>query len=73
MADQHFMVEKTAVNDSVEVSFLPLDEKGKKEELSRMLGGAEVTRKTWEHAQEMLELSQKIKKTKKSKEDKILS
>lgn len=73
MADQHFMVEKTAAEDSVEVSFLPLDEKGKKEELSRMLGGAEVTRKTWEHAQEMLELSQKVKKTKKSKEDKILS
>ncbi|WP_373482358.1 DNA repair protein RecN [Acetobacterium sp.] len=73
MSDQHFMVEKRTQNDGVEVSFVPLDEKGKKEELSRMLGGAEVTRKTWEHAQEMLELSQKIKKSKKSKEDKILS
>lgn len=73
MADQHFMVEKRAAGDTVEVSFIPLDEKGKKEELSRMLGGAEVTQKTWEHAQEMLELSQKIKKSKKSKEDKILS
>lgn len=73
MSDQHFMVEKRTQNDRVEVSFLPLDEKGKKEELSRMLGGAEVTQKTWEHAQEMLELSQKIKKMKKSKEDKILS
>ena len=38
-----------------------------------MLGGAEVTQKTWDHAQEMLELSKKKKKTKKSKEDKILS
>ena len=73
MADLHFMVEKRTQNDSVEVCFVPLDEKGKKEELSRMLGGAEVTQKTWDHAQEMLELSQKIKKTKKSKEDKILS
>ncbi|URN83394.1 DNA repair protein RecN [Acetobacterium wieringae] len=73
MSDQHFMVQKLAQNEGVEVRFLPLDEKGKKEELSRMLGGAEVTRKTWEHAQEMLELSQKIKKSKKSKEDKILS
>lgn len=73
MADQHFMVEKRTVEDTVEVSFVPLDEKGKKEELSRMLGGAEVTRKTWEHAQEMLELSQKIKKTKKIKENKKLS
>ena len=73
MADQHFMVEKRATEDAVEVRFIPLDEKGKKEELSRMLGGAEVTPKTWEHAQEMLELSQKIKKSKKSKEDKILS
>ncbi len=73
MADQHFRVEKHTHNEGVEVSFVSLDEKGKKEELSRMLGGAEVTRKTWEHAQEMLELSQKIKKSKKSKEDKILS
>ncbi|KNZ43602.1 DNA repair protein RecN [Acetobacterium bakii] len=72
MADQHFMVEKRTGEASVDVSFVPLDEKGKKEELSRMLGGAEVTRKTWEHAQEMLELSQKIKKDKKSKENKIL-
>jgi DNA repair protein RecN (Recombination protein N) len=73
MADQHFMVEKRAGEDSVEVRFIPLDEKGKKEELSRMLGGAAVTRKTLEHAQEMLELSQKIKKAKKNKENKILS
>ncbi len=73
MSDRHFMVEKRTQNDGVEVSFIPLDEKGKKEELSRMLGGAEVTQKTWEHAQEMLELSQKIKKSKKSKDDKILS
>lgn len=73
MSDRHFMVEKHTQNDGVEVRFVPLDEKGKKEELSRMLGGAEVTQKTWDHAQEMLELSQKIKKSKKSKEDKILS
>lgn len=73
MSDRHFMVEKRTQNDGVEVSFVPLNEKGKKEELSRMLGGAEVTQKTWEHAQEMLELSQKIKKSKKSKDDKILS
>ncbi|MDD3307645.1 MAG: DNA repair protein RecN [Acetobacterium sp.] len=62
MSDQHFMVEKRTQNNGVEVSFVPLDEKGKKEELSRMLGGAQVTQKTWEHAQEMLELSQKMKK-----------
>ncbi|MBC3797452.1 DNA repair protein RecN [Acetobacterium tundrae] len=73
MADQHFMVEKRNVGDTVDVQFVSLDEKGKKEELSRMLGGAEVTQKTWDHAQEMLELSQKAKKTKKMKENKILS
>jgi DNA repair protein RecN (Recombination protein N) len=73
MSDRHFMVEKKAALDQVEVNFSALDEKGKKEELSRMLGGAEVTQKTLEHAQEMLELSQKIKKAKKSKENKILS
>lgn len=73
MADQHFMVEKHTDDEAVDVSFIALDEKGKKEELARMLGGAEVTQKTWEHAQEMLELSEKIKKTKKLKESKILS
>ncbi|MGV8906962.1 MAG: DNA repair protein RecN [Acetobacterium sp.] len=65
MADQHFMVEKYTGESSVDISFLPLDEKGKKEELARMLGGAKVTQKTWDHAQEMLELSQKIKKDRK--------
>ena len=65
MADQHFMVEKHTGESSVDVLFLPLDESGKKEELARMLSGAKVTQKTWDHAQEMLELSQKIKKDKK--------
>jgi DNA repair protein RecN (Recombination protein N) len=65
MADQHFMVEKLTGETSVDVFFLPLDEKGKKEELVRMLGGVELTQKTWDHAQEMLELSQKVKKSKK--------
>ncbi|MGL4607228.1 MAG: DNA repair protein RecN [Eubacteriaceae bacterium] len=72
MADQHFCVEKFTDESTVDVKFVSLDERGKKEELARMLGGAEVTQKTWEHAQEMLELSKKLKKAKKIKESKIL-
>ncbi|WKY46806.1 DNA repair protein RecN [Eubacteriaceae bacterium ES3] len=72
MADAHFRVEKTNLEDYTEVSFVSLDDQGKKEELSRMLGGAQVTNKTMEHASEMLELSRKLKCEQKSKEDKIL-
>lgn len=72
MADAHFRVEKTRADDQVEVSFVALNDSGKKEELARMLGGAEVTKKTMEHAAEMLELSHKLKLEQKSKEDKIL-
>ncbi|MGD9473434.1 MAG: DNA repair protein RecN [Eubacteriaceae bacterium] len=72
MADAHFRVEKTSADDQVEVSFVALNDMGKKEELARMLGGAEVTKKTMEHAAEMLELSNKLKLEQKSKDDKIL-
>ncbi len=65
MADRHFRVEKKDHQDVVEVSFKHLDKEGKNDELSRMLGGAEVTQITKDHAREMLELSRKFKEDKK--------
>lgn len=73
MADTHFRVEKKDHQNEVEVSFKSLDKEGKNQELSRMLGGAQVTQITMEHAREMLELSQKFKNEQKIKEDKDLA
>lgn len=70
MADRHFRVEKKDQLNEVEVSFIHLDQRGKREELSRMLGGAEVTEITMKHAQEMLELSEKFKHDQKIEENK---
>ncbi|MDO4289496.1 MAG: DNA repair protein RecN [Eubacterium sp.] len=64
MADKHFMVEKTADEASVEVSFGPLNKPEREKELARMLSGAEVTQTTLDHAREMLEMTEKLKMTK---------
>ncbi len=63
MADRHFLVEKSSDDQSVEVSFTPLDEEKRVSEIARMIGGAEITDTTKVHAKEMLEQSGQIKKT----------
>ncbi len=73
MADRHFRVEKKDHKNKVDLDFKCLDKEGKKEELSRMLGGAEVTQITKDHAREMLELSQAFKNKQKTKEKKSLA
>ena len=73
MADTHFRVEKKDQKNRVEVNFKCLDQEGQSEELSRMLGGAEVTQITMKHAREMLELSKKFKNEQKTKENKSLA
>jgi DNA repair protein RecN (Recombination protein N) len=54
LADQHFRISKVTDGKSTRtrVSLLAKDERT--EELARMLGGVEITRKTLEHAAEML-------------------
>jgi DNA repair protein RecN (Recombination protein N) len=54
LADQHFRISKVTDGKSTrtQVSLLAQDERT--EELARMLGGVEITRKTLEHAAEML-------------------
>ncbi|MEF9918578.1 MAG: DNA repair protein RecN [Eubacterium sp.] len=64
MADRHFLVEKQSDEKSVEVNFNPLNHKEQQNELARMLSGAEVTKKTLDHAKEMLEMTKKLKMTK---------
>jgi len=56
-ADRHMLVQKqpTAIGDRVVSSIRPLAPAARVAEVARMLGGVNITRKTVEHAEEMLE------------------
>lgn len=57
--DTHYRVAKTVSGERTIASVDILSDKDKLDEIARMLGGAELTKKTKEHAREMLELSRK--------------
>jgi DNA repair protein RecN (Recombination protein N) len=61
MADVHLYVSKQIDEHKTSSSVVPLDKSGRIMELSRMLGGAEVTARTKQHAAEMLFLANKVK------------
>ena len=54
LADRHFRISKVTDGKTTRTQVQPLDEEERVEELARMLGGVEITRKTLEHASEML-------------------
>ena len=54
LADQHFRISKVSDGHSTRTRVHALDREERIEELARMLGGVEITRKTLEHAAEML-------------------
>jgi len=54
--DTHYRVVKTVSGERTIASIDVLSEKDRLDEIARMLGGAELTKKTREHAREMLEL-----------------
>ena len=54
LADQHFRISKVTDGKSTRTRVSPLAQEERTEELARMLGGVEITRKTLEHAAEML-------------------
>ncbi|MDI1284878.1 MAG: DNA repair protein RecN [Reyranella sp.] len=43
MADRHWLIRKTTTRNAASTDVLPLDAKGRREEIARMLSGAEVT------------------------------
>ena len=43
LADQHWLIRKTATRAKASTDVIALDEAGRREELARMLSGAEVT------------------------------
>ena len=54
LADQHFRISKVTDGKSTRTQVHTLGKDERTEELARMLGGVEITRKTLEHAAEML-------------------
>lgn len=57
MARRHFYIEKKTTGGRTRVEVCTLDQEARVDELARMLGGAEVTATTREHAREMLTLA----------------
>ncbi|MDH5622157.1 MAG: DNA repair protein RecN, partial [Gammaproteobacteria bacterium] len=54
LADQHFRISKVSDGKSTRTGVQMLGKDERIQELARMLGGVEITRKTLEHAEEML-------------------
>lgn len=64
MADHHFLISKGVENGKTKTTLKELNYEESVEELSRLLGGAEITDKVKENAREMKKLADKIKETK---------
>ncbi|MFY0543246.1 DNA repair protein RecN [Brevibacillus sp. H7] len=61
LADAHFLIRKEMSDNETMTVVQPLSDEERVVELARMLGGAEVTAKTKEHAQEMILLGRQRK------------
>jgi DNA repair protein RecN (Recombination protein N) len=62
MAHGHFYIEKQPLHERTVIKVRVLDHNERVEELARMLGGAEVTTTTREHAREMLQLAATLRR-----------
>ncbi len=62
MADRHFQISKVIKDNKTNTNVLTLNEKERIDELSRLLGGVNLTDTTKKHAMEMLKMTNKIKK-----------
>jgi len=61
MAQRHFFIEKEVVGDRTQVTVRPLMMNERIDELARMLGGAQVTETTRQHAREMLTMAENLR------------
>ena len=59
VADTHFLIEKNVEAEHTYTDVTELDEKSRKNELARIIGGAQITDITIQAASEMLELAEK--------------
>lgn len=60
-ADTHYCIEKKNDGERTFTTVEKLDDEGKKNEISRLISGKQVTEKTIEHAKEILALSEEYK------------
>ena len=58
-ADTHYCIEKNTSNDRTFTSITKLDYKQKRDEIARLIAGSNITEKTIEHANEIIELAKK--------------
>lgn len=65
MSDNHYLVEKKVVNEKTYTNVININNEQKVLEIAKMTGGAEVTKLTIEHAEEMIKIVEKNKKIKK--------
>lgn len=61
MGDYHYYIYKKNINGKVNVNIKELNENGRVEEISRLIGGVDLTETTQKHAREMLHMSQMLK------------
>lgn len=61
LAQRHFFIEKKVIENRTEVKVRVLGMGERVEELARMLGGAQVTDTTRQHAREMLTMAEKLR------------
>ncbi|HYH02795.1 MAG TPA: DNA repair protein RecN [Bacillota bacterium] len=61
MAQRHFYIEKQVAGERTKVTVRTLALEQRVEELARMLGGAQVTVTTRQHAREMLEMAEQLR------------
>ena len=54
LADHHFRISKASDGKTTRTEVTELDRSERIEELARMLGGVKITRRTRDHAEEML-------------------
>ena len=63
MADSHYLIEKISRRDSTVTRINKLGESGTKQEVARILGGANISEITLKHAEEMLKNASGFKKS----------
>lgn len=61
MADNHYLIEKNAINNKTVTSITKLDEEASIMEIARLLGGAEITENAINNAREMKDMAEQTK------------
>lgn len=60
LADSHYLINKKISDNESTTEIIKLDDNERVEELSRLLGGVNLTETTKQHAREMIEMSKKL-------------